>query len=481
MLKSRVLSATIWSAVEQIGARGLSTIFMLLFARYLNASDFGIFAAAMLATGFASTFAKLGLDTVVVQRKELDSCALSTAFWMAFCASIVLGLVLISLGSTLASAFGDPGITPLVPVLALGMVFSSASAMVTALLRRELNMKALARRTLLSNAISGLIAVPFIMNGFGAWGLVIQSVGGSVLTLFLTVLLIGWPVRFTFDKSVALEMTRFGTPVIGADLLTYYNKESPKIFVGLFLGSEALGLFSMAMRVMMLLLQIVGVTLSRVSLPLLSQVNRTSPDRLGDIYLRLVRVAGAAILPVFLLVIVVRDPLIGILLGPTWAEIVPIVGFLCAAGLLTNLNYINGATLVALGRPQARFVFSTIRAIVGTLLLFVGAQFGILAVGAAFLLRGAIVEPMQLIYLLRTLHLPPSRYMRQLRGSALASMVMVATGTGVMWSTAGQPIIPVLATTILSALCSYGLVLFLFDKSFVAELRDLFRKPGKVT
>lgn len=473
MLKQRALSATLWSAIEQIGAKGLSTIFMLVFARYLSAEDFGIFAAATLAMGFASTFAKFGLDTVVVQRPELDNRALSTAFWMAFLAAVVMASVLAALAQPLAALFGSPEIAPLVPILALGMVIAAASAMVTALLRRELNMKALARRTLLANAISGVIATPFILNGFGAWGLVIQAVGGAVLTLILTLLLIGWPVRWAFDARVAREMLRFGAPVTGADLLTNYNRESPKIFVGFFLGVEALGIFAMAMRVMNLLLQVVGVTLTKVTLPVMSQVNRASPERMGEIYLRLVRLAGAIILPVFLLVIVVGDPLVASLLGPTWAEIVPIMSFLCAAGLLANLNYINGSTLVALGYPHARFLFSTVRALVGSIVLLIATPFGPVAAAAAFLLRGIIVEPMQLLYLLRRLKLSVGKYLSQLQGAALAALVMMAVGLGVMLPLEGELAVAVLLVAGSVAMAAYGLALFMIDKPFIAELRGM--------
>lgn len=480
MLKQRALSATLWSAVEQIGAKGLSTIFMLVFARYLSAEDFGIFAAALLAMGFAATFARFGLNTVIVQRPELDTRALSTAFWMALGASLVMAVALAALASPLARLFGDQAIAPLVPVLALGMVMSAAAEMLTALLRRELNMKALARRTLLANAISGVIATPFILNGFGAWGLVIQSVGGAVLTLVLTVLLIGWPVRWAFDRRVGREMLRFGAPVTGADLLTYYNRESPKMFVGFFLGVEALGLFSMAMRVMNLLLQVVGVTLSKVTLPVMSQVNRASPARMGEIYLRLVRLAGVIILPVYLLAIVLGDPLVATLLGPAWAEIVPVMAFLSGAGLLTNFNYINGSTLVALGKPQARFIFSTARAVVGSILLLIATPFGAVAAGAAFLLRGLIVEPMQLLYLLRSMNLPIARYFSQVQRALLAALVMVMIGVGLLVLMAGQPPMLVLGLSVPVALSGYGLALFLFDKRLITELRGLLGKTGNV-
>ncbi|WP_333828983.1 lipopolysaccharide biosynthesis protein [Pararhodobacter sp.] len=473
MLKQRALSATFWSAIEQIGARGLSTIFMLIFARLLTAEDFGIFAAGTLAIGFASRLAVFGLNTVVVQRSELDTRALSTAFWIALSASTLLALALVAMAEPLAALFEEAAIAPLIPALALGMVLSSATSLVTALLRRELNMKAIARRTLLANALSGLIAMPFILNGYGAWGLVVQSVGGAALTLILTVMLVGWPVKAVFDTGVAREMLRFGAPVTGADLLTYYNRESPKLFVGLMLGVEALGLFAMAMRVMNLLLQVLGVTLTKVTLPVMSQVNRATPDRMGEIYLRLVRLAGAVILPIFLLVIVFREPLVTALLGARWVEIIPVVALLCGAGLLTTFNYLNGSTIVSLGKPQARLWFSIIRASVGTALFLLATPFGIVASSAAFLLRGVIVEPIQLLYLLRKLGLSMRTYLSQTGRSALATLAIVIIGTGSTFVLQGLPPLVILIIGSSLSVLGYGAALYLFDKSLITELRGI--------
>ncbi|AHM03740.1 hypothetical protein roselon_01352 [Roseibacterium elongatum DSM 19469] len=303
-----------------------------------------------------------------------------------------------------ARVFGNPAIAALIPVLGVGMVAGAAAALVTALLRRDLNMKAIARRTLLANAVSGAIATPFVLSGFGAWGLVIQSVGGAILTLVLTVLLVGWPVKFTFDIRVAREMLRFGAPVTGADLLTYYNRESPKLFVGLFLGVEALGIFAMAMRVMNLMLEVVGVTLTKVTLPVMSQVNRTSPERTKEIYLRLIRMVTSLILPAFLLMFLLRNEIVDLILGPNWAEVAVIFSFLCWAGLLTVFNFVNGAALVSIGYPEWRFWFSLVRALLGTALLSMASGQSLIAVAIALLARSIIVEPLSFLVLGRKLN-----------------------------------------------------------------------------
>lgn len=478
MLKARALSATLWSAVEQIGAKGLSTIFMLIFARYLTAEDFGVFAAATLAIGFASKLAVFGLNTVVVQRPDLDTRALSTGFWLALGASILLAALLVSFAPLVAALFDNAAVTALIPALAIGMVVASASTLMTALLRRELNMKALARRTLTANTISGVIATPFILSGFGAWGLVIQSVGGAILTLALTIMLIGWPFKFVFDVRVAREMWRFGAPVTGADLLTHYNRESPKLFVGLFFGAEALGIFAMAMRVMNLMLEVVGVTLTKVTLPVMSQVSRSTPDRMAEIYVRLLRLAALIIVPSFLLVLIFRGFVVDVLLGANWSAIIPILLPLLLAGLFTVFNYVTGSTLVAMGFPEWRLWIAVMRALAGTILFLVLGPLGLLAVGYAFLARSILIEPISFIVIAKKLKLSSPDVLFSLRHVALSAILLLLIGflgVHLSYALSSNFILPISA---LAALIVYVVTVLYLDERLLREVK-FFNRQAK--
>ncbi|GGB26400.1 lipopolysaccharide biosynthesis protein [Allosediminivita pacifica] len=472
--KQRAFTAVLWASFEQIGAHGLGTIFMLVFARFLSSAEFGIFAAALLMMTFAQQLAILGLNTTIVQRHELSPRTLSTAFWMSMSLTVPLGFLMVVFAPQVAALFGNSEIARYVPLLVIGLVFNTASALLTGVLRRELNMKALARRTLAANGISGLIATPLIIYGFGVWGLITQVVLGSALTFALSVALLGWPIRLAFDRIAAREMLRFSAPICGADMLTQYTREGPKFFVGIFLGVEALGLFSMAMRILNLLLQVVGVTLSKVSMPVLSRVNRETPDRFAEIFLRLSTLAGAFILPAFALTAVLREPLVRILLGARWLEITPLVIFLCGAGILTTLNYLNSSSMVSRGRPGARLTFSALRATVGTLLFVLLTPLGLIWAAAAFLLRGVIVEPVPLVFVLRLLGIRPADYLRRLAGPVLATLAMIVVAEVVLVLLDDQVTALLrLALPAAAGIAVYGLALFLLSNALVTEFKGL--------
>ncbi|WP_223477186.1 lipopolysaccharide biosynthesis protein [Oricola indica] len=471
--KKRVLGAVIWSAVEQVGGQGVSTIFLLAFARILTPEDFGIFSAGALLAGFAAKIGVFGLDTVIVQKTKLDEREFSTAVWTTLLISVALGFALSVSAAQLAWVFGEPRITGIIPLLAIGTVATSLTATLTGALRRDLRMKSLAKRTLIANLLSGLVALPFVLSGFGYWALVVQMVGGAVLTLALTYVMLEWSIRIGFDIKAAREMLTFGASITGADLLTHYNRESPKMFVGLFLGVDALGIFSMGMRVMNLLLQVVGVALTKVTLPVLAEVNRSSPKRLKEIFLRIVRLGGAAIVPIFLLTIVLRDSLVEVVLGRQWETVAPILAFLGGAGLLTALNYINGSTIVAIGQPSARLWFSSFRAAIGTILLVAATPLGVVYAAAALFVRGLIVEPMQLGYLLRKLGANNLDYLRSLRGILLGAiaLVIVASACVALLSSWTATALLVAAVTVSTAF--FIAVLLLADREFAPELSAL--------
>ena len=73
--------------------------------------------------------------------------------------------------------------------------------------------------------------------------------------------------------------------------------------------------------------------------------------------------AGSAMLaiPAFGLCAVLSGPTVELLLGQRWLSIAPVVSFLCAAGLLTTLDYLNGSALVARGAPKGRLTFPSAR------------------------------------------------------------------------------------------------------------------------
>ena len=445
---------------------------MVLFARFLTAEDFGVFAAVVLITGLASTLGMFGMSTIIIQRVELEAKFISTAFWISIAGTITMATFVMVVSEPISALFGTSSLVAPLRAVAAAMVISTASANLTSLLKRDLNMRALARRTLLANFASSLVALPFVLNGFGAWSLVIQSIGGSILTLILTIKLTGWPIRFTIDLPAVPRMLRFGAMIMAADFLKLYVIEMPSFLVGVLIGVDALGVFSMAIRILNLLLQILSETLTRVALPVLSSVNRLFPQRLSEIYLRIVRLAAAVIFPAFILVAALSQPIVTLVLGERWADVASVIPFLSCAGLLINLTYINGATLLALGRARVRLFFFIARALLGTVLVLLMIQFGLVAVGGAILLRALIVEPAQLTYLLNILCVSPLNFGRKVQGAAIASSVMCIVAIGMLSLTRELYPAWTLLYTIVTSLASYLVILAFIDRQLFSEAKE---------
>ena len=392
MFKSHAVSGMIWASLGQFGATGISTIFVLIFARFLSPSDFGIFAIGALIVGLTSKVADLGLSTTIVQRDQINSLVLSTAFWLVLLASISLAIVIILTSFLVFSIVGDYQVGRILPLLLFGMVLNSMNTLLTALLRRDLKVSVLAKRTFLANLLSGVLATPLALKGYGVAALVAQFFGGAVISIFLTYLLLGWPVKLQFDRKIAREILGFGYPVMKADLLQQFNLDSPKFFVGAFLGTSALGIFSMAMRLLNLICMVLGVTLSTVFFPLLSEINRTDPARLYEIYRRIFRLVITVYLPIFLLCAVLSREIVVILLGPDWSGAADITALLFISGILVCIRDLNGGTAMAIGYPELRLRFVGLAAIIGSVLLTIFTPMGLTWVGVAMIVRNIVSE-----------------------------------------------------------------------------------------
>ena len=426
-LRQRARSATLWSAIQQIGVNGVNTLFTLVFARFLTAEDFGIFAAASLLIGFVTKLAIFGLDTVIVQREEMDRRVLSTAFWATLSAACILAGLLSILSIAFAPFFNDQTLVLLVPLLALGMVANVATTVIGALFRRQLDIKLLTKRTLIAGLCAGVVSVPLAVAGFGLWTLVIHFLATSFLSTIVTILLAGRAVEFAYDHRAGREMLRSGLPIYLTDTLKYFSSESPRIFVALFLSIEALGIFTLATRILTLMLQLTMTPLSMIGIPVFSEINRSDRTRLPEIFAMTLKTLVILVLPVVTLAILLMDGLVRLLLGASWAEVSAPAAILLAGALLLPLPFICDSVLVGIGNSRAYLGFTMLRAVVGAALLLLLTPFGIVYAALAFLLRGVIVEPLLLFFTIRKLDLAPRPII-----STILLIYIAAVGTGML-------------------------------------------------
>ena len=105
----------------------------------LTPDDYGLLASAMFLIGMLLLFHSFGLDTVLIQKKELSDKLLSSAFGaiLLFCGFLSICVVLTA--PLVALYFGDERIILILRVLSLQLVITAIATIPRVLIVRQMN------------------------------------------------------------------------------------------------------------------------------------------------------------------------------------------------------------------------------------------------------------------------------------------------------------------------------------------------------
>ena len=95
---------------------------LVVLARLLKPTDFGLVAMVAAFTGFVTLFKDLGLSMATVQRDQITQEQVSTLFWINVGLSVVLMGIAAALAPAVAWFYGEPSLTLI--MLAVAIVYN---------------------------------------------------------------------------------------------------------------------------------------------------------------------------------------------------------------------------------------------------------------------------------------------------------------------------------------------------------------------
>src|SRR5687768_11677338 len=103
-LTLHAINGVLWTGLAMGAQALLQIVAMIVMARLLSPSAFGLFAASLLVIGFGSIFSELGVGPAIVQRPNLEERHIRVAFTLSLlmCAPVVL---LIWFGAPIIAGF----------------------------------------------------------------------------------------------------------------------------------------------------------------------------------------------------------------------------------------------------------------------------------------------------------------------------------------------------------------------------------------
>lgn len=422
-IQNRVLSGIGWKVGSTAGLQLSRAVTALLLARLLSPHDYGVAGMVLVASGLVLVFADLAFGSALIQREQLTEVDRSTIFWANIAGGLLFTLAGFALAGPVAAFYHTPAVKPLFEAFSATFFVTALSATHSALLTREMNFRSLELRQLLSYVIGAVVGITLAARGAGAWAIVSQQIAIAVASTILLSAFAPWRPRLVFSLTSLRSMAGFSGRLFVSRILFYLNRNVDNILVGRYLGSAALGFYTLAYNVMLLPFNQIASPIQDVLYPAFARM-QDDPERIGRGWLRVNRVIAAISMPALLGLIVVAPDFIPLALGERWRPAVPVVQILCWVGLLQSLQRLNSSILAARDRTQALMRYSVVVLVVSVIAFICGLPWGVAGVAAAYAISSTLVEPYYTLLTLRSLRMSIRTFLTSLRGVTAASLLM---------------------------------------------------------
>lgn len=374
-LRSRALGSLAWSVAAKLVSQGVTFLATILLARILGAEEFGLVALSLVYIGFVQIFIDAGFLHALIQRSALSQRELAGCFWFllvaGFCA---FGASLLAV-DLLDRLFSVPGIGMIIVAQSSILLFLPFRTIAQALLSRDVRVDALSKRETVLSVLRLAASLWMALQGFGVWSLVIPQVAGEIVYSLSCYRRARWRLTVEFDWTSLKPLLRFGTDISLSRTVWFAASRADQLIIGRVLGTEALGLYSLALQFASALPQFASGTLSRVAYPVFAQLQH-DPLRLKKAFLGVLRYMILVCLPAFAGIGLIAPDLFGLAFASSWHGAVVPLQVLCVLAFLKLMEAMAGFVVNARGRTRLNLRFNVMALVATGMGVLAGTRLG---------------------------------------------------------------------------------------------------------
>ena len=475
-LAKKAVRGLSWNYLSHYSGKILLLISTIILARVLSKDEYGVAGYAFVTISLLDIISDLGIGAALIYYKD-DERAKNTAFWLG----LVVGLALFAgtwlLAPVVAFFFNDDRATAVVRILALTFPLTSLSNIQESLLRKGLDFKRRFIPDLTRSIGKGLFSVIFALAGFGAWSLVMGHITGIAVSVIVYWLVSPWRPSFGFATDLMKPLLSYGGGIVAVNALGILILKVDYLFVGRYMGAEALGVYMLAFRIPeLIILQLCGIVAAKVFFPLFASL-RDDPEAIKNAYLSSTRYMALITAPLGVGLAIIAEPLIITLFGDKWVEAVPVARAIALYSLFLALSYNAGDAYKAQGKTHILTGISVARlALLLPALWWAVNSFGTIeAVGWAQCAVALVSGIISLTVITRMFNISGFSLLAAFHPAFVGSSVMSIAVVLTLSLTAAQPHLLQLISSVLVGALSYGVALWWLQRDIILRARKTLR------
>ena len=428
-LKQEAIKGVTWSAAQKWGVRIISFCVMLILARLVLPESFGLVAYATVFTAFAQIFVDQGFSDAIVQFPDLKREHLDTAFWVNVLTGTILTIASIAASSLIANIFDEPQLGPIVRWLSPIFILSALSSVQQSLLRRKFAFKSLTTRSLIATISSGIVAVIMAFLGFGVWSLVAKLIVEGAVSVIALWQVSDWRPNFRLSRKHFKELFSFGINIVGGNFVDFLSVHSDDFLIGYYLGPIALGYYTLAYNLLIVMTDLLVSVPNAVAFPVFSKIQK-DPIRLKSTFYEVTQLQSIIAFPIFLGVFIVAPEAVRVLYSDKWASSIPVVQILMLIGIVRSASYFYSSIFRAAGKPSWRFGIYSLTAVLNVVGFLIVVRMGIIAVAVSYVVVSYLLMPLYFLMIRKLIHVTMQSHLGQYTIALVSSLIMIVVVIG---------------------------------------------------
>jgi len=389
-LKQKVITGSKWIAFANIFTQILGVVSLVVFARLLSPDDFGIFAILMIFVGFLRIFSDMGTGAALIHIKDPSDKLLSSVFYLNLFIGLVLSVSMILMSGPIALFFETPKIKMLLEVISITFIIASFGIVQKALYEKHLNFKTVTIIESFSTFVSLVIGISAAFYGLGVFSLVLQTLSASIILVILLWIYSDWKPMFYFSLDEIKYIWEFTKNLSLFNFINYFARNADNFLIGKFLGSPALGVYSVAYKIMLYPLANVSRTLIRILFPAFAKIQDDN-EKFQKIYLRIIFFIALITFPLMLGLMATADILVSVLFGDKWENLYILLIILSPIGMIQSIVTTTGSIYMAKGNTKTLMRIGLVSSTVTVLFFIAGLPFGVEGVAFFYLVANLIM------------------------------------------------------------------------------------------
>ena len=392
-------SSFLWKMMERVGAQGIQLIIQIVLARLLAPTDYGIIALVTIFITLATVMVQSGLNTSLIQKKEVDEKDYSTVFWVSMGLAVTLYGVLYFCAPIIADFYYEPMVTDVLRVIGIVLFFNAVNSVQNAYLVKNFLFKKLFKSTLIATIISGATGIVMAYAGLGVWALVAYQILNSLFSCLIMWFTVKWRPSLTFSISRLKALWKYGWKILVAYTLDTVYREVQALVLGKISDTKTLGYYNRGQQIPAMVNRCTNDTIKSVILPIYSEY-QDDKEQLKQMIRKSQSIVTFIVFPVMAGLAVTSPALTEILLTEKWMPSVPFAQILCLAYIVQPLISIYMQAINAIGRSDIFCWTVYFQLGVSLIILYITAQISVYAVAYGVVI-GSFLQWIMYIFVAR--------------------------------------------------------------------------------